>query len=178
MGRIQRKYIADNAIDNTKIDSAAITGQTAETSADDNDLILIYDDTAGALRKMTRANFTSGLGGGGGSTGDISETSFSIANNQSSAANVTSFAFANGTVRGFKAIASIEIDATADLFEMVEIMGIQKGSDWDISISRNGDDSGIEFSITTAGQIQYTSNNYAGFVSGKIKFRSDTTTVG
>ncbi len=47
--------------------AAAITGQTAETSIADDDLILIYDTTATALRKMTKANFVSGLGGGGGS---------------------------------------------------------------------------------------------------------------
>ena len=46
--------------------SAAITGQTAETSIADDDLILISDTSAsGALRKMTKANFVSGLGGGG-----------------------------------------------------------------------------------------------------------------
>ena len=45
--------------------SAAITGQTAETSIADDDLILISDTSAsGALRKMTKANFVSGLGGG------------------------------------------------------------------------------------------------------------------
>ena len=49
------------------LDATAITGQTAETSIADDDVILIYDTTATALRKMTKANFVSGLGGGGGS---------------------------------------------------------------------------------------------------------------
>lgn len=48
------------------ISSSAITSQTAETSIDDADLVLIYDDSASALRKMTKANFVSGLSGGGG----------------------------------------------------------------------------------------------------------------
>jgi len=44
--------------------SASITGQTAETSIADDDLILISDTSAsGALRKMTKANFVSGLSG-------------------------------------------------------------------------------------------------------------------
>ena len=34
---------------------------TAETVADDNDLIVIYDNTASAYRRMTRANFVSGV---------------------------------------------------------------------------------------------------------------------
>ena len=41
-----------------------ITGQTAETSIATDDLILLSDTSAsGALRKMTRANFVSGIGG-------------------------------------------------------------------------------------------------------------------
>ena len=40
-----------------------ITGQTAETSIADDDLILISDTSGSALRKMTKANFVSGVGG-------------------------------------------------------------------------------------------------------------------
>lgn len=53
--------VSDNAITAAKLNSAAITGQTAETSIADDDLVLIYDDSATALRKMTKSNFTSGL---------------------------------------------------------------------------------------------------------------------
>jgi|TARA_E500000331_G_scaffold324661_1_gene341143 hypothetical protein len=45
------------------LQSVAITGQTASATADDADLILIYDDTATALRKQTRANFLAGAAG-------------------------------------------------------------------------------------------------------------------
>jgi len=47
-----------------------------------------------------------------------------------------------------------------------------------MAVSSAGDESGVVFSITSAGQVQYTSANYSGFVSGKIKFRAITTTVG
>jgi hypothetical protein len=40
-----------------------------------------------------------------------------------------------------------------------------------------GDESGIVLSITAAGQVQYTSANYSGFVSGAIKFRAITTSI-
>jgi hypothetical protein len=43
--------------------SSIITGQTAETSVAGGDLVLIYDDSATALRKMTRTNFVAGIGG-------------------------------------------------------------------------------------------------------------------
>ena len=48
------------------LDATAITGQTAETAIADDDLILIYDTSNTALRKMTKANFVAGLSGGGG----------------------------------------------------------------------------------------------------------------
>ena len=61
--QIVASLIADNAISDEHLDPTAITGQTAETSAADGDLILISDDSASAaLRKMTRSNFLSGVG--------------------------------------------------------------------------------------------------------------------
>ena len=111
------------------------------------------------------------------STGDISETSYSITNSQTSAHNITGFAFDNAIVRSFEAEVSVKIDADADLFEKLSISGIQKGSDWEIAVRSLGDSSGVVFSITSAGQLQYTSLNYTGFVSGIIKFRAITTSV-
>ena len=56
--------IADDAISEEHLDVTAITGQTAETSIATDDLILLSDTSAsGALKKMTRANFVSGIGG-------------------------------------------------------------------------------------------------------------------
>jgi len=56
--------IADDAISDEQLDPTVITGQTAETSIATDDLILLSDTSAsGALRKMTRANFVSGIGG-------------------------------------------------------------------------------------------------------------------
>ncbi len=47
----------------SSLDSTVITGATAENSIDGADSILIYDDSATALRKMTRTNFVAGVGG-------------------------------------------------------------------------------------------------------------------
>ena len=55
--------IADNAVSEEHLDVTAITGHTAETSIADGDTILIHDASASALRKMTKANFVSGIGG-------------------------------------------------------------------------------------------------------------------
>ena len=56
--------IADDAISDEHLDPTAITGQTAEATIADDDLILISDTSASAaLKKMTKANFVSGVGG-------------------------------------------------------------------------------------------------------------------
>ena len=54
---------SDGTVSGSKLAATAITGQTAETSIADDDLILISDTSASALRKMTKANFVSGVGG-------------------------------------------------------------------------------------------------------------------
>lgn len=112
-----------------------------------------------------------------GSSGDLAEQTFSMANNQATAADVTGLVFANATVRSFEALVSVEIDATANLYEVFTLRGIQKGADWDMSVASTGDISNVDFTITSAGQVQYVSGNEAGFVSGDIKFRAITTTV-
>ena len=109
--------------------------------------------------------------------GDISLTSFAAANNVAAAANVTGLAFANGVTRSFRAQVSVSIDATSDLFEVFELSGVQRSADWSLSVTSNGDDSLVSFTITNAGQVQYTSANLAGFVTNTIKFRATTLTV-
>lgn len=111
------------------------------------------------------------------SSGDIFETSFNMVNNQAAAANVTGFLFNAATVRSFSALVSVEIDATADLYEQFTLEGINKGSSFNMAVSSVGDDSGVVFSITSGGQIQYTSEDYVGFDSAKIKFRAIVTSV-
>lgn len=153
--------------------SVDITGTTAESAIAGVDEFLFYDVSAGALRKITRDELINALA----SPGDIVETNFAGANNQSLAADVTDLNFANGTVRSFKVHGSIQVDATSDLFEEFELFGIQRGADWVISDNRTGDDSLVNFTITNAGQVQYTSGNYTGFVALNIKFRAITTSV-
>lgn len=110
-------------------------------------------------------------------SGDISPTSFSAANNQSTVADVTGLAFAAGAIRSFKALVSVSIDATTDLNEVFELLGVQLASGFVMSVTSEGEDSGVVFSITSAGQVQYTSTNVTGFVTDTIKFRAITTSV-
>ena len=55
---------SDGTVSFAKVTSNLITGATAETSIAGGDSVLIYDDSASALRKMTRTNFVAGLGSG------------------------------------------------------------------------------------------------------------------
>ena len=61
------------------LSSGAITGQTEESTSEDNDLILMFDTSASALRKVTKTNFSPSLTYTAGSaTGDGSTTVFTI----------------------------------------------------------------------------------------------------
>jgi len=67
----------------TLIGTGAITGQTAETSVADDDLILVFDTSASALRKMTKANFAPAVSLSYTTrnyTGDGSDTTFTVTN--------------------------------------------------------------------------------------------------
>ncbi len=59
------------------VDATVITGQSNEGSADNNDVILIYDDSASALKKQTRSAFLSGTGVGNMNSFTISDGSTS-----------------------------------------------------------------------------------------------------
>lgn len=141
-----------------------------------DDHIQYHTDARGDARYYTKAQVDA-IVGGGGSPGDINEQSYSFSNSQVVPESITGLAFSNAVVRSFNAVISVAIDATSDLFEVFEINGIQKGSEWDISVSSTGDNTEIMFSITNSGQIQYTSANYSGFVLGTMKFKASTTSV-
>lgn len=110
----------------------------------------------------------------GGSDNDIQETSFAIANNINTPTSITGFLF-DAQVRSFKALVSVEIDATLELFESFELLGVQKNGSFEMAQQSVGDEAGVVFTITSGGQVQYTSADYAGFDSGVIRFRAITT---
>jgi hypothetical protein len=103
------------------------------------------------------------------STDDLKRTSFSIVDNQSSPANITGLKFNNGLTRGFNVQITIERDST---WAQYDLKGIRKNGHWDMSQEYVGDSTGVSFSITNSGQLQYTSTN-TGF-SGTLLFRAQT----
>jgi hypothetical protein len=106
--------------------------------------------------------------------GDIDETSFSLANNQSVAANITGLYFNPGVVLSFEAEVTVTIDAASDYYENFKLYGLNKGGNFDYHMSSFGDNSGVVLSVTTGGQVQYTSSSYPGFVIATAKFKAKT----
>ncbi len=106
------------------------------------------------------------------SIGDIPLTVFAASNNQLAPVDVTGFVFSNAVVRSFRAQVSVVVNATTSYYETFDLMAIQNATGWEMTQSTTGDDSSIVFTITSSGQIQYTSLNYPGFVSAAIKFRA------
>lgn len=114
----------------------------------------------------------SALAGTTASPGDLSEQSFTAADNQATPANITGLAFANGTVRSFEAIISIVRGST---YAQYKLNGIQRAADWTMDQSYVGDVTGLTFTITTAGQIQYVSTSTGN--TATVKFRAISTSV-
>jgi len=106
--------------------------------------------------------------------GDITNTIVAFADNQVTPANVTGLAFSNVAVRSFTAYVAINRSGDS-LFEEYEVKGINTGSDFDISLESVGGDTGVELSITTGGQVQYTSSALTS--GGLITFRAKVNSI-
>jgi hypothetical protein len=106
------------------------------------------------------------------SSGDINETQFTAADNQSSAANVTGLAFANASVRSADILLSI---VRASTYAQYKISLVQGASSWYIDQEYAGDATGLTFTVTTAGQVQYVSSSTGS--TANLHFRAITTSV-
>lgn len=134
-------------------------GQNPAWGKDISDIIEALSDVLGTLS----------------GTGDILTTNFTIANGQSSAANVSSLSFDVGTIRS--AIVSYSIYRSTSTAEAGEcgfllLTYLTTANAWTLA-SYSNDDSGVSFSITAAGQLQYVSDTIAGSsYSGLMKFNA------
>ena len=96
---------------------------------------------------------------------------FTAANNQNTFTNITGLIF-DSNVWGFDCYITAKVVTTINLYVNFHIRGINKQTSWEIIKTYVGDDTGIEFSITDYGQIQYTTPNYSGFSSLTFKWRA------
>lgn len=114
----------------------------------------------------------------------IGETSFTVANNQVAAANVTGLSFAGASVRSFVVDYEIYRNTTGggatELAEAGMLVGVFStvASTWEMIQAPVVGDAGVELSITAGGQVQYTSSNITGTpASSYMKFKARTMTV-
>ncbi len=105
---------------------------------------------------------------------DILETGASISNNQVTPADVTDLKFDGTVVRSFVIEGNItRIADTTAKYEEFTLVGLREGTDWVLQQDGVGN-SGVTFSITPVGQVQYTSINMTvvSTYSGLIKFKA------
>jgi hypothetical protein len=112
-------------------------------------------------------------------TGDISaERMFNAMNNQSVPSNVVGFDFSNIVIKSFTGTICVTTITDDDEYDaLYDIRGLKRKNGWLIDSKYIGDDIGITFSITSNGQIQYTSENEINWLSTTMKFRALTTTM-
>ena len=96
--------------------------------------------------------------------------SFNAANNVAAPSNVTGFSFNSSNVASFTANVSVVISATSSLYEAFTLNGAYTSTGWVMTSTGRGDVSGVAFTITTGGQVQYTSTNVSGWSSSAFRF--------
>lgn len=106
----------------------------------------------------------------------VNQTSFTIANNQSSAADITGLLFNPTLFRAVKIEYAIyrqtntANSARAQMGQLRFVYNTQSAT-WFVSDDFTGQDAGVTFSITSSGQIRYTSTNISGTnYSGNLKY--------
>ena len=110
------------------------------------------------------------------SSADIGPSSWSGLANNTANQTITGLSFST-SIRSFIAYIDILIDATADLYAYVEVRGKRKDAvNWstnDVQCNFVGDAiDGLDFNITSAGQVTIDVGNIAGYTSGVLKFRA------
>jgi hypothetical protein len=105
--------------------------------------------------------------------------SFTGGNNVVTPTDVTGLLFPNVNVRSFTAIIGVSILCTSggNYFAQYTIEGIQNDSGWSIDDTYIGDNTGISFSITSSGQIQYTSTNIVNWLSTTLRFNGNLISI-
>ena len=107
---------------------------------------------------------------------DILTTSATLANNQSSTANIDGLLFNTGEVQHVEVEFLIirEYDSGSSvLVESGNIVGNYDGTDFYISQDSIGD-SGVTITVSSAGQFLYTSSDLTNHVSSTIRYRAKT----
>ena len=98
--------------------------------------------------------------------------SFIASNDVSVSSDITGFLFDNTKTNSFTSNVIVKVvrSVGGNLSSMYTIEGNYNSNGWTIYPTVLGDNTGITFSITTGGQIQYTSTNITNWTSTDIRF--------
>lgn len=107
-------------------------------------------------------------------TGDVPTTSFIIADNTGSPTSITGLLFDPATVRSSVIEYSVyrsNIGNEASECGTMLVTYKSTAGTWELARYAVGD-AGVTFTITNAGQVQYTSTDLSGTTAGTMKFRA------
>jgi hypothetical protein len=103
---------------------------------------------------------------------DILESSATINNNVTSPSDIPGFVFNPSIVRSFAVRGNVYRNVSGvEYSEEFLLTGLYQGTSGWVLAQQGMGDAGIEFSITSLGQVQYISTNLVGTHSGLIKYR-------
>jgi hypothetical protein len=149
-------------------------GITLEAKIQSGQMSLTLDDGLGPIPMLpalpehvtTKAYVDAAIAAGGGGGGSVpSPTTFSLLANQPAPANVTALSYNPVTDLGFILEYTIYATGSPSDFPVIgRLRGIYNttGGYWETSTDYAGVDGGFTLSITTLGQVQYTSGARAG----------------
>jgi hypothetical protein len=121
------------------------------------DTLITGNLTCGSISTGIASNFSS---------------SFTAGNNVTSASNISGLQFDSSTIRYFNInmVVSVERTTGGNLYESFSIEGLQYSLGWNILSSSMGDITGLAFSVTTSGNLQYTSSTVSNWISTTMKY--------
>jgi hypothetical protein len=104
-------------------------------------------------------------------SGDVFASSVTSANNNQSVPVDVGELKLPSSVWGFDVFLAIRVVASTNLYTNFHLRGVNKVDTWELVQAYVGDDTGIQFSITSDGQVQYTTPNYTDFTSCTFRWR-------
>jgi len=167
------------------LDINGMTELAEASSQPTSDEVALYDGSALEHKKISVKNLT------GRAVGDIHETEFTLptGNLATTATDLTGLSFSNTNVRSFEAQVIFEASTdsvTGGSVEVYKLLGVSRSlageaATWDLAVESVGDNVNVSFTITTAGQVQYSfpspdalpSGTYDSD-SGNFRFRAST----
>ena len=162
--------IANGAVETAMVNANVITGQTAETSLDtSNDTMLIHDASASALRKVTLASLSSGLGGLSDISGDTTPQLGGNLDTNSHNILIDDAHFIadeNGNEQ-------IIFQTTASAVNQFDVTNAATGNAPELSAT--GGDTNISLKITPKGSGQVVLDGNVGVESGVIDLKNSGT---